>query len=81
MKKNIFTLTGAVLLLSGCAVFVDAGAFEHYGDDQSSLTVRADSDAEMTVSCSEGREPYSQGGEGGEPLVMGCRAEADAPAR
>ena len=81
MKKTILTLAATGLMLSGCAVFVDSSAFEHYGDDQSSLTVRADSDAEMTVSCSDGREPYSEGGENGEPLVMGCRDEADAPAR
>ena len=66
-------LVAGSALLSGCSISVDGGSWERYDHGQSSLTVRADNDAEMSVNCGKGREPYSTGGEKGAPLVMGCR--------
>jgi len=73
VMKVFCTLAVAGFILSACSVYVDGAPMEHYGQGESSLTIRADSDAEMTVKCKDGREPYSKGGENGEPLVMGCR--------
>jgi len=74
MNMNLCILTLGAALLSGCSISVDTGGdWEHTDRGQSSLTVRANSDKEMSVNCADDREPYSMGGENGEPLVMGCR--------
>lgn len=73
MKKLLLPLVTAGFLLSGCAVYVEGGPHTYARHHETSLTERADTDAPMTVSCAGEREPYSKGGENGEPLVMGCR--------
>ncbi|PCI59324.1 MAG: hypothetical protein COB37_11810 [Kordiimonadales bacterium] len=71
MKKVIFaTVSG--LLLSGCVLAVDTGAWDVRSSDHSSLTIRMDDGTERTISCSDGQKAYAEGGDG-KSLVLGCR--------
>lgn len=80
MKKSFLTFAAAGLMLSGCAVYVDGSAIDDYDDyRENSLTVQDDNGKEMTINCTDGREPFSKGGENGEPLELGCRNVAGAP--
>jgi len=73
MTKSLLMAAIAMLSLSACSIYVDGEKIEAHRTEHSSLTVRSDSDRKTTVSCMGGTEPYSEGGENGEPLVMGCR--------
>jgi hypothetical protein len=73
MKKTYAPIALAAFSLSACSVYVDGESVDLHKGPQSSLMVNGGSEGQTTISCTDGREPYSQGGENGEPLVMGCR--------
>lgn len=72
--KKVILVTISGLLLSGCVLAVDTGAWDVHSSDHSSLTIRTDDGSERTISCSDGQKAYAEGGDG-KPLVLGCRDE------
>ena len=74
MKKTLAVFALSLTALSGCSIAIDAGDWDDRNrHGRSSLTIRTGDIGETEISCSKGQEPYSTGGENGEPLEMGCR--------
>jgi len=79
MKNSIILVPFCAIALSGCSISIDAGDWDDQHRNKSSLSIRTDENREAEVVCANGHEPYSTGGENGEPLVMGCRAPKGTP--
>ena len=80
MKKTLAVFALALTALSGCSIAIDGGDWDnHNSNGRSSLSVRTGDNSRAEVVCAQDQQPYSTGGENGEPLVMGCRTADDAP--
>jgi hypothetical protein len=73
MKKALIIAPVAALALGACSVNINGEDIEPFRGDEHSLEVSENEETRAKISCTNGKEPYKEGGVNGEPLVMGCR--------
>lgn len=73
MQKKLFSAVLTVCTLSACSITINDEEIEGRKGQEQSLEVRRDDKLDLRISCTKGKQPYKEGGENGEAVVMGCR--------